>query len=158
MIRIVEALPNPKNSDTGNEWVKIKNDGSEMNISHWRISDFSSKGKYFNDLKLKTGEEKIIFTDTIGISLNNNGDRLCFNAGSQTENCVEYLTAPKEGEIIYFADSPLFASSGFPMKQKEFPFSHTIAAGAVFGIVATLFLMRICKEPKTEKQNNETGK
>ncbi len=143
MIRITEALPNPQGPDSGNEWIKIKNDGAETNLFHWRISDFSGKGKNFNNLNLKTGEERVFFTNTLGISLNNSGDRLCLSAKSQEESCVEYLIPPKEGEKIYFASNLFLASGGLPTNQVGFPFSYMCAAATVFGVVAALFLMRL---------------
>ncbi len=79
-ILISKILPNPKGSDTGNEFIEIYNSGSEdVDLNGWRLGDESKKRyKIETDRDggsiIKAGEYFVIYRYESKIALNNTGD------------------------------------------------------------------------------------
>lgn len=76
MVYIREALPNPAGEDSGNEWIKIVNDGEVgVDITGWSLKDLSGK-EYFFSTVINKKTELVIKNDVSKITLNNDGDTI----------------------------------------------------------------------------------
>lgn len=77
-ILITELLPNPKGSDTENEWIELFNsDDKDINLANWKLDDSEEGSKpyiFSNKTIIKKNEYLIIPRTLSKLSLNNNKD------------------------------------------------------------------------------------
>jgi DNA/RNA endonuclease YhcR with UshA esterase domain len=78
-IIINEIFPNPKGSDSLNEFIELKNtSAAEIDLTGWKLSDASTKTYTiktadFTSVKIKPNEFFLLYRKTTGIALNNSG-------------------------------------------------------------------------------------
>ena len=78
-IIVNEVLPNPKGSDSQNEFIELKNIGTaDIDLTGWKVGDASSKtytikAADFTSIILKPKEFFVLYRKVTGIALNNSG-------------------------------------------------------------------------------------
>lgn len=76
-VEIIALSPNPAGSDTGNEWLLIKNRGTKkVNLENWSIASGTSKKKLANhpiheSFVIKAGGEKKLTSESAALTLPN---------------------------------------------------------------------------------------
>jgi len=74
-IIINELFPNPKNSDTENEFIELKNVGSNsVNLKDWILSDATGMKYKIKDSLISSGSFIVLKRSVTNISLNNSGE------------------------------------------------------------------------------------
>lgn len=99
MIQIWELLPNPKGKDSGNEWIRLYNDGPAQSVSGFSVKDAS--GKKYNLSGTIGGNQALTIKDTQSkIILNNSNETVYLydTSGKLIDTC-SYPTAGDD-EII----------------------------------------------------------
>lgn len=100
-IIISELLPNPKGTDTGNEWIELSNIGSEtINLGNWQLDDGDIGGKIYkipDNLNIKAGESLILKSKDTKIALGNKEEKInLLNPLGNIISTVEYKEAFEE--------------------------------------------------------------
>ncbi len=78
-IIVNEIFPNPKGSDSYNEFIELKNIGTaEIDLTGWKVGDASTKTYTiktadFTSVKIKPNDFFVLYRKTTGIALNNSG-------------------------------------------------------------------------------------
>lgn len=73
-INISEVFPNPKGSDNENEFIELKNIGTEtVNIKDWKLGDSSTKRYSITQGSISPGGYIVFKRSMTGIALNNTG-------------------------------------------------------------------------------------
>ncbi len=84
-IIITEFLPNPKGSDSDNEFIEIYNNGDiEINLEGWTLEDKTGSIKKFiisKGTKIGAKKYKIFYSSETKITLNNDGDGVVLRDG-----------------------------------------------------------------------------
>ncbi len=76
-IVFVNALPNPKGEDEGNEIISLKSNlGDSIDLSDWKIQNKKEKEYYLSDLRINSQETIEIKTADYGFSLINKEDQI----------------------------------------------------------------------------------
>lgn len=97
---ITEIMPNPRGTDTGNEWIEIYNPGEKLNLVGVSLSDREgSVKKYtFPEKYIEKESYLVLYSRETGISLNNDTDsvEIADRAGKLLDDTDSYDSA-KEG-------------------------------------------------------------
>lgn len=99
-IIINELLPNPKGSDTENEFIELKNIGTEqVNLQDWIIADASNRYKIKEGM-VKPGGFIVYKRSTTNIALNNSGEETVklSNPAGELIDSVKYSGPAGEDE------------------------------------------------------------
>ncbi len=105
-IEMIAILPNPKGTDSKNEWIEIKNNGKKkINLKNWYIATGSEKlinHPIQEDFSIKPGKTKRLFQEVCAFSLGNQEGKieLRYPDGETAEN-VEYEKEKIEEEEVY---------------------------------------------------------
>lgn len=76
-VAITEVLPNPEESETENEWIEIKNTGTQkIDLQGLLMDDGEDGSKPYElpSITIESGEYAIVYRSESGISLNNSDD------------------------------------------------------------------------------------
>ena len=106
-ISIIALSPNPVGKDSGNEWIKIKNNSKKkVNLKDWYIATGGKKlyrHLIKKDLKLKPSEEKIINSRYASITLNNQKSAVALvMPNGKVLNQIKYIVPQKNSEGAVF--------------------------------------------------------
>ncbi len=83
-VHITELLPNPKGSDSGNEWIELfNNDDQVINLANWTLGN-QNKTYTFPETKIKPKNYLILSDKDIGFSLKNSTDTITLNDFEET--------------------------------------------------------------------------
>lgn len=102
-IAILSFLPNPKGSDTGQEWIEIINlEQREIDISNWQIDDEEGESKPYtiSNVKLAPNESIKFLDEQTKIVLNNNEDSVrLIKPNKEVQEVINYSNA-EDDEIF----------------------------------------------------------
>ncbi|PIR97970.1 MAG: hypothetical protein COT89_01830 [Candidatus Colwellbacteria bacterium CG10_big_fil_rev_8_21_14_0_10_42_22] len=102
MVYIESVLPNPIGKDSGQEWIRLLNEGGSLeNLLGWRIEDGSKKVFDLSAVgEIEPGEIVELGHAFTEISLNNDGDTLfLYDKQGSLIDTLEYGPV-EEGEIL----------------------------------------------------------
>ncbi len=145
MIRIAEILPNPVGKDSGNEWIKIINEGDgAAGLFGWQIKNSSGKIYRFPEKEIIPAFGSVVLPDSrTKIILKNTGDKIClYDVAGTFQDCGEYPSAA-EGKILindkgFFTERPAEKlSASFSESAAQNP--HNFEAVAI-GIIISVAL------------------
>lgn len=105
-IRIVAALPNPVGVDAGNEWVKLRNSGTNIvNLENWRLRDRANNVFQLSG-EIRGGAEIQVNLTANSMPLNNDGDLLLlFDGTGQEVDRAEYGSdSAQAGTVVEFGE------------------------------------------------------
>ncbi len=103
-VDVSEVFPNPSGSDSGNEWIEIRNSsGTVLNVSGWKIKNAAGKTFTFPEGTSIDAFGYITISDkTTKIQLKNTGDQVqLIDADNVVQDTIEFQNAP---ENISFAN------------------------------------------------------
>ena len=100
-IKIVEFLPNPTGTDTGNEYIKLFNaDTKDINLRNWILDDIEGGSTPFTinrDSIIKKGDYLSFFNSETKISINNDGDSVrLFDPDKKLIDSISYTGSAAE--------------------------------------------------------------
>jgi len=124
-IWISEFLPNPKGSDTENEFIEIYNQGpDEINLENWQIDDCENKGSHPHTFpenkKIAAGEYLSLPYSETKIALNNDEDcvRLLWPGGIAIDE-IAYENPPENESYNKINDRWCWSASLTPGEQNN---------------------------------------
>ncbi|MEW6408004.1 MAG: lamin tail domain-containing protein [Patescibacteria group bacterium] len=104
-IIINELYPNPPGPDENDEFIEMKNLGSEaIDLKDWQIRDKSTNYKIktanFSSTQISPGEFFVIYRPTSGIALNNTGGEtvLLLSPNNETKSSISYSGSAPGGQ------------------------------------------------------------
>lgn len=103
-VDVSEVFPNPQGSDTGNEWIEIRNSsGAVLDVSGWKIKNAAGKTFTFPEGTTIEALGYITVSDkTTKIQLKNTGDQVqLIDADNTVQDTIEFQSAP---ENVSFAN------------------------------------------------------
>ncbi|MBI5152642.1 lamin tail domain-containing protein [Candidatus Peregrinibacteria bacterium] len=127
-IVINEFMPDPEGTDTGNEWIELKNLGATAaNLIGYKIddSDSGSSAYTFPDTTLAAGEAKAFYSSETKIVLNNDTDRVrLFNTAGALIDEILY-EKPLSGQSFSRDSSGQWSITTTPTPNASNTFSNS---------------------------------
>ncbi|MBT4120886.1 MAG: PKD domain-containing protein [Candidatus Magasanikbacteria bacterium] len=111
-IKINEIMPNPVGSDNEDEFIELKNEGSEtINLKNWFLSDSTSKKYKITQGSIKSGDFIVFKRSMTGIALNNTGgdEVKLYSTNSSLVDSVKYAGRAGESETYARKDDGTWA-------------------------------------------------
>lgn len=92
---VVDFMANPEGSDSGNEWIDIKNNGESGYGIHWYIDDSEDQSSpyYLSETFFESNETIKITSSESGIGLNNSDDSVRLFKNNSLMQEIRYETA-----------------------------------------------------------------
>lgn len=111
-IKINEVMPNPAGSDNEDEFIELKNDGSEtVNLKNWSLGDSTSKKYKITQGSVKPGDFIVFKRSMTGIALNNTGgdEVKLYSTSDSLVDSIKYTGSADEGESYSRKDDDTWA-------------------------------------------------
>lgn len=101
-IIISELLPNPTGSDSENEFIELRNNGTQaVNLAGWKIGDGTSKRFVIEDVVLQSNAFITFFRSDTDLALNNSGgDSVVLSANGTEIDRVSYDGRAEEDQVF----------------------------------------------------------
>ncbi|MBU2542114.1 lamin tail domain-containing protein [Patescibacteria group bacterium] len=111
-IKINEVMPNPVGSDVDNEFIELKNEGTEtINLQNWSLGDSSSQKYIITQGIISPGGYIIFKRSMTGIALNNTGgdEVRLYSIGGSLVDSIKYSSSAREDESYSRKDDNTWA-------------------------------------------------
>jgi len=120
-IIINEILPNPPGTDTGNEWVELKNQSStSINLLNWRIENSNGKYKFSEAQILEPGAFYVLDNFKSKLAFKNIDDVISlYNDLDELVNKVEYTDAIQGEAYARGANNKWFWTTALTLGQEN---------------------------------------
>ncbi len=152
-IIVNEVFPNPKGSDSLNEFIELKNTGeTEIDLTGWKAGDASTKtytikAADFSSTVVKPNQFFVLYRKTTGIALNNSGteaaklygpDGALVASAEYSGSVAEDTAYARSGEEYFWTTTPIPGAENIITKKNQPP-KAVISAPTEAEIGETIF-------------------
>lgn len=115
-IFVSELMPDPEGTDAENEWIELQNPTSDVwTLQGWTLELEGSSKKVIPDLTIPPQSVALILTNTLGLSLNNNGATVILRDSDSSEcDRVAYPKLPTAVSYGRAADDGQWKATCYP--------------------------------------------